>query len=123
MFRWNKFKPGSNDPDDALSVVSEVESVATLDGMVSDIEELDQVEIFRRILNDYGGRCDLSTFIIENQDLGTETELTELFEDIEENGDDSDWFKVEAGYISLHLVEMRVCPKYKRKPVLPESKL
>ena len=115
MFRWNKVKPGSNDPDDALSVVSEVESVATLDGMVSDIEDLDEVEIFRRILNDYGGRCDLSTFIIENQDLGTETELTQFFEDIEENDDDWDWFKVEAGSISLHLVEMRVCPKYKRK--------
>ena len=115
MFRWNKVKPGSDDPDDALSVVSEVESVATLDDMATDNEDLDEVEIFRRILNKYGGRCDLSAFIIENPDLGTETKLTELFEDIENDNDDSDWFRVEAGSISLHLVEMRVCPKYKRK--------
>ena len=115
MFRWNKVKPGCDDPDDELSVVSEVESVATLDDIATDNEDLDGVEIFRRILNKYGGRCDLSAFIIENPDLGTETELTELFEDIENDDDDSDWFRVEAGSISLHLVEMRVCPKYKRK--------
>ena len=115
MFRWNKVKPGSDDLDDARSTISEVESVSTLDDVVTDNEDLDEVEIFRRILNKYGGRCNLSAFIIENQDLGTETELTELFEDIEENDADSDWFKVEAGSISLHLVQMRVCPKYKRK--------
>ena len=114
MFRWNKVKPGSDDPEDALSVVSEVESVSALDEMVTD-EDLDEVEIFRRILNKYGGRCDLSTFIIENPDLGTETELAELFEDIEKYNDDSDWFKVEAGTICLHLVEMKVCPKYQHK--------
>ena len=46
MFRWNKIKTGSNDPDDALSVVSEVESVATLDGMVTDMEDLDHLNQF-----------------------------------------------------------------------------
>ena len=132
IFRWNKSKAAAADSTDdvqsqvselesllddmdAQSVVSEGESLTLFDDM--DEDDVDEVELFRRILTKYGGQCEVTRLIDENPDLGTEDELNDLFDDIGDNeSDESEWFQIDGEFVSLHLSGMEICCRYTRRP-------
>ncbi len=116
LLRWSKtdLKDAADDAaSETQSIVSEAESWQLDNDPDLDDLDIDEVQVFKTVLKEYGGQCEVSVFVRENGHLGSKNDLKDFFDDVAESPRDEDLIRVEEGRITLQLSCVKICPKYK----------